>query len=91
MNINELIKSGANVQLVINAVDLREAFLAWSEEHTQEQQEEEQYLTAAETAEKLNVDKTTLWRWDKNGYLRNVKRGKKVYYRLSDLEKFMEG
>ena len=93
MNINEILKTGANVQLVINALDLKEAFLAWSEEAKAEKTEtpEESYLSREEAAEKLNVDVATLWRWNRSGYLCNIKRGGKVYYRLSDLEKFMEG
>ena len=35
MSINEILKTGANVQLVINALDLREAFLQWNEEFKQ--------------------------------------------------------
>ena len=93
MTINEILKSGANVQLVISALDLKEAFLAWSEEAKAEKAEtsKESYLSREEAAEKLNVDKATLWRWNKSGYLCNIKKGGKVYYRLSDLEKFMEG
>lgn len=93
MNIKEIINSGTNVQIVINALDLKEAFLQWSEEHNQQQQpeEEEQYLTAKETADRLHVDVTTLWRWDKTGYLKKVKLGNKPYYRVSDIKKLMEG
>ena len=32
MNISSILESGANVQLVINALDLKEAFLQWCEE-----------------------------------------------------------
>ena len=32
MNINEILRSGANVQLVINALDLKELFLEWQAE-----------------------------------------------------------
>lgn len=93
MNIIELIRSGANVQLVINALDLKEAFLQWNEEmkHTEPVQKEEAYLTAKETADKLDVDLSTLWRWDKSGYLKKIKIGKCVKYRLNDIHKLMEG
>ena len=36
MNINEILRSGANVQLVINALDLKEAFLQWNAEQKEE-------------------------------------------------------
>lgn len=32
MSISEILKTGTNVQLVINALDLKEAFLQWNEE-----------------------------------------------------------
>lgn len=92
MNINELINSDTKVQIVINALDLKEAFLQWvSENQCNSQREEESYLTAQETAKKLGVDKSTLWRWDKTGYLKKVKLGNKPYYRCSDINKLMEG
>ena len=101
MNVTEILKTGANVQLVINALDLRELFLEWQAEaqaqaqaaakQEAQQQTEETYLTAKECAERLSVDLTTLWRWDKTGYLRKVKIGKKIFYRGSDVAKLMEG
>lgn len=93
MSINEILKTGTNVQLVINALDLKEAFLQWSEEMRIPDTEtrEESYLTAKETAEKLGVDISTLWRWDRSGYLKKVKVGRKIRYHESDVIKLMEG
>ena len=93
MSINEILKTGTNVQLVINALDLKEAFLQWSEEMRIPDTEtrEESYLTAQETADKLGVDVSTLWRWDKSGYLKKIKVGNKIRYRESDVLKLMEG
>lgn len=93
MSINEILRTGANVQLVVNSLDLKEAFLQWSEEQQQmkTQKQEETYYTAQETAEKLGVDISTLWRWDKSGYLKKIKVGNAVRYRESDVVKLMEG
>lgn len=93
MSINEILRTGANVQLVINSIDLKEAFLQWSEEKQQEkmQKHEETYFTAQETADKLGVDTSTLWRWNKSGYLKKIKVGNAVRYRESDVVKLMEG
>lgn len=93
MSINELLKNGANVQLVINALDLKEAFLRWNEEMRQATTvtKEESYLTAQETADKLGVNASTLWRWNENGYLKKIKVGRKIRYRESDVLKLMEG
>lgn len=93
MSIKEIITSGASVQLVIDAIDLKEAFLQWNEEMRQPNTETkaESYLSAQETADKLGVDVSTLWRWDKSGYLKKIKVGNKVRYRESDVVKLMEG
>lgn len=81
------------MQLVINALDLREAFLQWNAEmkHTEPAQKEEVYLTAKETADKLGVDLSTLWRWHKSGYLKKIKIGNAIRYRQSDVLNLMEG
>ena len=97
MDVNNFIKTGASVQLVVNALDLRELFLEWQAEAEAAaakqavQQVEETYLTAKECAERLSVDLSTLWRWDKSGYLKKIKVGNKIRYRESDVLKLMEG
>ncbi len=48
-------------------------------------------LTVKEVCKKLEVDVSTLWRWDKTGYLKKIKVGNKVRYRESDINKLMEG
>lgn len=93
MNIQEILKTSTNTLLVVNALDLREAFLSWSEEERQKNipSSSETYLSAQEAAEKLSVDVSTLWRWDKSGYLKKIKVGNSVRYRESDVLKLMEG
>jgi len=49
----------------------------------------EKYLTKEETLKMLNVCDTTLWHWNKRGYLKNIKVGSKVLYRKSDIAKIM--
>ena len=51
----------------------------------------ETYLTVDEAALRLGVSRSTLWRWDKEGYLTKIKRGKKNTYRLSDVERIING
>lgn len=92
MNISSILESGASVQLVINALDLKEAFLQWSEEaKPKDTPQPERYLTTNETAKRLGVDTSTLWRWDKTGYLKKIKRGSKVFYKESDVNTLVEG
>lgn len=38
----------------------------------------------------FNVSHTTLWKWQKSGYLVPVKVGKRVYYKRSDIENIIK-
>ena len=49
----------------------------------------EVYLTHKEVAEMLGVSKSTLWRWNKSGYLCHTKCGRKPFYKKSDIDKLM--
>lgn len=91
MNINDLLKENVNVQLVINSTDLREVFLTWYEEAKKREIQKETYLSPKKTAEMLGVNASTLWRWDKTGYFKKIKVGNAVKYRLSDINKLMDG
>ena len=95
MSITDILKTGANVSFTISALDLREWMLELIAEHDLHQNQSsaspEKYLTAQETADKLGVDVSTLWRWDKSGYLKKIKIGNKTRYHESDVLKLMEG
>lgn len=93
MSIKEIINANANVQLVVNLMDLKELFHEWQEEFSRSKESayQEEYLTTDEVAKKLNCDPSTLWRWDKTGYLSKVKWCGKTRYRLSDVQRVMEG
>ena len=93
MSINEILQTGANVSLTITALDLKEWMLELIEEQKKSSTPAppEKYFTAQETADKLGVDVSTLWRWDKSGYLKKIKVGNKIRYRESDVVKLMEG
>ncbi len=60
-----------------------------SQEGLATQQKEEKYLTRAEAGRKLGVCDTTLWHWNKRQYLKAVKIGRKVMYKLSDVEQIL--
>lgn len=90
MNINEISKLGANnIQVVVSLADLNEFF----EEKISEavasrgQEKEEKYLSVDEVCEALKVSSNTLWRWNKNGYLKPNKVGRKSFYLLSDIDR----
>jgi len=49
----------------------------------------EKYLTKEETKEICSVCDATLWHWNKKGYLKSIKIGNKVRYKLSDIRKIL--
>ncbi len=93
MNLQNLINSGTNVAVTISLLDLREWALELMNESKQEKEEaiSDNYLSVGEVIDKLRVNASTLWRWDKSGYLKKLKVGGKVRYRESDVIKLMEG
>ena len=49
----------------------------------------EDLLTKKEVLDKFNVCHTTLWNWERKGYLIPVKIGRKVSYRQADIERII--
>jgi predicted DNA-binding transcriptional regulator AlpA len=49
----------------------------------------EKYLTKNEVKEICGVCDATLWHWNKKNYLKTVKIGSKVRYRMSDIRKIL--
>ena len=93
MSINEIVSQG-NVQLVLSASDLKELLLGLMAEVSQKNEDQEEKedveLSSDEVAKRLGVTKTTLWRWQKTGYLIPSKVGRKCFYHLSQIEKLMK-
>lgn len=50
----------------------------------------ETYPSVDKVAEMLSVSKPTLWRWEKIGYLKPVRIGGKVRYKMSEVKKLLE-
>jgi len=72
MNVQQLIDSGANVNITVTAVDLREFAMGLIEEVRRMEtamRKVDKELTLKETAEQLGVSANSLWRWKKRGYL----------------------
>ena len=51
----------------------------------------ETYLSPTKTAEMLDVDPSTLFRWRKRNFLNHVEIGGKRKYRMSDIKRILEG
>ena len=94
MTIKGLVNAGSNVHLMINAEDLRiysESLIKDTISRLSPKKEKEVYLDVKQTCDILQVDRSTLWRWDKTGYLKPYRIGGKVRYRLSEIDKILGG
>ncbi len=93
--ITELISGKENVLLVVNSGDLKEIVNRFVDEREAELEERkkeqsDKLLSADEAAEKLGVTRNTLWRWAaKDGILKPIGKGKKKFYRQSEIERFL--
>ena len=55
------------------------------------QKRETVYLTRDQVLAKLNIVPSTLWRWNKRGYLVPVKVGGENRYKSTDIDRILEG
>lgn len=90
--IEELIKNNADLTLSIKIKDLKE-FADYLIKNTKRELEEivisekaETYPTVKQVSEILNVNITTLWRWNKKGYLKTIEFGGGRRYKMSDVK-----
>ena len=85
--------AAAETIIITDASTLREAFAKWQEEEAEkrEKAKENVLISAKETAERLGVTLSTLWRWAEQRYLVPVKVGKRNNYRLKDVLAIQEG
>lgn len=97
VNIQELIKSGSNVSLTIEISVLKD-FGDYLIDNTKRNLEKvvlddkmETYPTINQVSEILSVDLSTLWRWNKKGYLKTIEFGGGRRYKMSDVKAILNG
>ena len=95
MNMEDILNSGANVTLTIKSTDLKEFAEHLVKKTVRSIRDsfirpEEDYLTIKEASQILHTDKSTLWRWDKIGYLCRLEIGGKRLYRKSDVDAILQ-
>ncbi|MBO5850209.1 MAG: helix-turn-helix domain-containing protein [Paludibacteraceae bacterium] len=85
-------KNYENAIFQISGADLKDfaEMLIASAQSELKQAKEETYLSREKVSEMLEVDKSTLWRWEKTGFLIPVHIGAKVRYRRSDIDKLLK-
>jgi len=95
MNLIEILEDTPNVNLTINAGQLKNAidYCITKTRLDLEQQitdaSTETYLSRQKVAEMLDVDLSTLFRYAKRAYLVPIKIGNKVRYKKSDVERIL--
>lgn len=95
MDIRELIQVTPNVSITVGANDLMGCLRLAIKEAKEEWEaaiiakKTEVYISPAEASQLLHVDKSTLWRWAKTGYLTPVEVGGKRLYKQSDIDKIL--
>lgn len=96
MNLQEIIQSGTNVSITIGAKDLLQFanHLICSTKEELEgiilAKQKEVYVTPYEASKQLHVDRSTLWRWAKTGYLMPIEVGGKRLYKQSDINTILD-
>lgn len=95
MNITELFKAETNITVAVSLSDLREFSLYLIEEGKRlaaQQPKEDKELTAREAAKQLGISVNSLWRWERNGYLKpHTRIGKRPMYLQSQLDELKMG
>lgn len=73
------------------ARELSQCILAENATMASNEKDDDALLTKKEVMERLGVSSTTLWNWKNDRYLLPVKIGRKIFYRLRDINKLREG
>lgn len=80
-----------NVTITVGVSDIAKQVIAEMEGQKKLIRTIAEFLTAKETAEFLKVDISSLYRFEKTGYLVPIRVGKKRLYRIEDLENILQG
>ena len=94
--VNSILRGKNGVHLVLSDISIvafaRELGKYILAENTSSKEEADNgvLLTKQEVIDKIGVSSTTLWTWEKKQYLMPVKIGRKVFYRLSDINKLCD-
>ncbi len=92
MNISEILNSDLNVNITINSNELRDFLKEVAIAQQPKPKEDEQYLSVDEVCSLTKKVRSTLWTWEKRGYLVPTSRiGKVLRYKKSDVLNLMNG
>lgn len=97
MDLIKTLESNPNVIIQVRLSDLIEANQTLIDKTRKDLEQmitdsnAETYPSREKVMQMLEVSNATLWRWDKQGYLKPVNIGGKRRYRMSDIKKILEG
>lgn len=97
MSLYEILNDTPNLNITINAGQLVEVIDYCVNKTRMELEQQitdantETYPSPDQVAKILDVDKSTLWRWAKQGYLVPIEVGGKRRYKMSDIKQILEG
>lgn len=93
MSFRELLESGANVSVTVKLDDLRTIFkeAAGGLRLAPEEPPAEEFLSRKEVLAVLKIDSSTLWCWEKTGYIKSYPFGGRKRYRREDVEAIRTG
>ena len=93
MNLRDLLESGANVSVTVTLDDLRAIFneAAKGARPVAQEQTTEEFLSRKEVLALLKIDSSTLWCWEKTGYVKSYPFGGRKRYRRADVEAIRTG
>lgn len=96
-NLKDLLRESGNITIAVSLSDLKQ-FAVDIIESTKKELEDvviadkaETYPSPKRVSEILDVDASTLWRWNKRGYLCHAEVGGKRRYRMSDVNAILNG
>lgn len=93
MSLRDLLESGANVSVTVTLDDLRTILneAAKGGKLAAQEQPTEEFLSRKEVLAILKIDSSTLWCWEKTGYIGSYPFGGRKRYRREDVEAIRTG
>lgn len=93
MNYRDLLNSGANVSITLKLEDLQEILkeAVSSLKPAPKDSTSEEFLSRKEVLNILKIDSSTLWSWEKTGYIKSYPFGGRKRYKLVDVEAIRTG
>ena len=93
MSFRELLESGANVSVTVKLDDLRTILkeAAGALRPVPQEPPAEEFLSRKEVLAVLKIDSSTLWCWEKTGYIKSYPFGGRKCYKQEEVEAIRTG